>query len=405
MATVLVVNAGSSSIKYQLLDLDDERVVAAGQVERIGDDDGARLEHRHAGTTTEVAPGVVDHREAMRLVLGAFAGSGPDLDDGRLLAVGHRVVMGGRDLASAVVLDAATIAAISRLAPLAPLHNPPALAAIEVAQQLGPAVPHVAVFDTAWFRDLPEAAATYAIDRDVAERHAVRRYGFHGISHQYVAERAAAAVGRPLGDLRQIVLHLGNGASASAIDGGAPVDTSMGLTPIEGLVMGSRSGDVDPGVLLHLLRHGYDQAQLDHLLNHRSGLLGLCGESDLRDVHALIAAGDEAARLALDVYVRRLKKYVGAYTAVLGGLDVLTFTAGVGENDAVVRAEVAAGLDVLGIELDADRNVARSDQARTISRDGSPVTVLVVPTNEELAIARQVRATVGAGAAGAMGGA
>jgi acetate kinase len=395
VATVLVVNAGSSSIKYQLLDLDDERPLAAGQVERIGDDDGARLEHVHAGTATELAPGPLDHRGAMRSILGAFAESGPDLADGRLRAFGHRVVMGGRDLASAVELDDAVVAAIERLAPLAPLHNPPALAAIAVAQELGPEVPHVAVFDTAYFRDLPEAAATYAIDADVAERLAIRRYGFHGISHQYVAERAAATVGRPLAELRQVVLHLGNGASASAIDRGTPVDTSMGLTPIEGLVMGSRSGDVDPGVLLHLLRNGYDQTQLDDLLNHRSGLLGLCGESDLRDVHGLIAAGDERARLALDVYGRRLKKYIGAYVAVLGGLDVLTFTAGVGENDAVVRAEVASGLEVLGIELDPVRNAARDDVARTISRDGAPVTVLVVPTDEELAIARQVRGLLG----------
>ena len=215
MPTVLVVNAGSSSIKYQLVDLDDERPVAAGQVERIGDDDGARLEHAHAGSITEAAPGVVDHHEAMRLILGAFVELGPDLADGRLLAVGHRVVMGGRDLARPVLLDPAVLATIERLAPLAPLHNPPALAAIEVAQAEAPAVPHVAVFDTAFFRDLPDAAATYAIDADVAERLAIRRYGFHGISHEYVAGRAAEVVGRPLGDLRQIVLHLGNGASAS----------------------------------------------------------------------------------------------------------------------------------------------------------------------------------------------
>jgi acetate kinase len=392
--TVLVVNAGSSSIKYQLLDLADERPIAAGQVERIGDEE-ARLTHEHAGAATEAAPGAVDHHGAMRVILEAFAELGPDLADGRLLAVGHRVVMGGRDLGRPAVLDADLLATIERLSPLAPLHNPPALAAIEVARALAPAVPHVAVFDTAYFRDLPEAAATYAIDADVAERHAIRRYGFHGISHQYVAERAAATVGRPIAELRQVVLHLGNGASASAIDGGVPVDTSMGLTPIEGLVMGSRSGDVDPGVLLHLLRNGYEPAQVDHLLNKASGLLGLCGESDLREVHSLIAAGDERARLALDVYVRRLKKYVGAYVAVLGGLDVLTFTAGVGENDAAVRAEVTAGLEVLGIELDPARNLERSHVARAISRDGSPVTVLVIPTNEELAIARQVRDLVG----------
>lgn len=394
MPTVLVVNAGSSSIKYQLLDLDDERVIATGLVERIGDEE-ARLVHEHAGATTEAAPGPVDHRGAMRVILEAFAELGPDLVDGRLLAVGHRVVMGGRELGRPALLDDELLASIERLSPLAPLHNPPALAAIEVARALAPGVPHVAVFDTAYFRELPDAAATYAIDADVAERLAIRRYGFHGISHQYVADRAAATVGRPLAELRQIVLHLGNGASASAIAGGVPVDTSMGLTPIEGLVMGSRSGDVDPGVLLHLLRSGYDQAHLDHLLNKASGLLGLCGESDLREVHRLIAAGDERARLALDVYVRRIKKYLGAYVAVLGGLDVLTFTAGVGEHDATVRAEVTADLEVLGIELDPARNLERSDVARAISRAGSPVTVLVVPTDEELAIARQVRDLLG----------
>jgi acetate kinase len=259
-----------------------------------------------------------------------------------------------------------------------------------------PDVPHVAVFDTAFFGELPAAAHTYAIDRTVAARYQVRRYGFHGTSHSYVSQRVAEVLGRPSDSLNQIVLHLGSGASVSAIRGGHPVETSMGLTPLEGLVMGTRSGDIDPGVVFHLHRvAGMSIDEIDVLLNRRSGMIGLSGVNDFRDVHKLIAGGDGNAQLALDVWVHRVRKYIGAYYAVLGTLHALTFTAGVGENDARVRALVCAGLDALGVSVDSDRNESGDRDARVISPDGSPVTVLVVPTNEELAIARATVTTIG----------
>jgi acetate kinase len=395
---VLVVNAGSSSIKYRIVDVDGPTVVCAGLVERIGQP-GSRLRHIYRGATTEREKPAADHTEAMRHVVAVLAEVGPDVTGGpggtALAAVGHRVVMGGPDVDGPRPVTDDLVATIRRLAPLAPLHNPPNLAAIEVARELLPHVPHVAAFDTAFFHDLPAAAATYAIDRTVAAAHSVRRYGFHGISHQYVATTVAEVLGRDPGTLRQIVLHLGNGASASAISGGRPVETSMGFTPLEGLVMGTRGGDLDPGVLLHLARAvGMGVDELDDLLNHRAGLAGLTGKQDMRDVRALVAEGDPHATLALDVYVHRLKKYVGAYTAVLGGLDALAFTAGVGENDPVVRAATAEGLGVLGIAVDPDRNAAASDGPRLISPDGASVAVLVVPTDEELAIARQAAAVI-----------
>lgn len=386
--SVLVLNSGSSSLKYQLVDPDDGRRLADGLVDRIGED-SSTIEHTAGDTTTERHATLASHEDALTTVIGLFDEVGPPLADAGIVAVGHRVVMGGREFAGPALVDDDVLATIDALSPLAPLHNPANLAGITVARALLPDVPHVAVFDTAFFHDLPPAAATYALDREVAERHGIRRYGFHGTSHQYVSAAAARFLGRDLADLRQIVLHLGNGASASAIAGGRPVDTSMGLTPLEGLVMGTRTGDIDPAVVLHLARTaGMGLEEIDSLLNRRSGMRGLTGHNDMREVHRLVAEGDHDARLGLEVYVHRLRKYVGAYTAVLGGLDVLTFTAGVGENDAIVRAEVAAGLGVLGVEVDPDRNGARSDQARRISPEGSAVDVLVVPTDEEIAIAQ-----------------
>ena len=397
MSAILVVNAGSSSIKYRLIDVGDDAVLCSGLVERIGDD-GARIRHTRGGETTGRDVPIADHHAGLRQVMALFDEVGPQLDEVDLVAVGHRVVMGGTGIDGPVVITDRVVADIDALAPLAPLHNPPNLAAIAVARELLPKVPHVAVFDTAFFHDLPPAATTYAIDRTVAEAHAVRRYGFHGISHQYVSGVAAQLVAGDRGDpadLRQIVLHLGNGASASAVVGGRPVDTSMGMTPLEGLVMGTRGGDVDPGALLHLARTaGLTVDDLDDLLNHRSGMKGLTGRTDMRDVRRLAADGDPQARLALDVYVRRLRKYIGAYAAVMGGLDVLTFTAGVGENDPIVRAETAAGLGFLGVAVDPARNTAATDGPRVISPDGAPVTVLVVPTDEELAIARQAASLI-----------
>jgi len=371
---VLVVNSGSSSLKYQLVEPVTGRAVASGLVERIGEPGG-----------------VADHGEALRAALDAL---GP-LDEAGIVAVGHRVVHGGPDFGAPVLADDDVVAKIHALVPLAPLHNPANVRGIEVARELLPDVPHVVVFDTAFFHTLPEAAATYAIDAQVAAQHGVRRYGFHGTSHQFVATATAELLGRPLGELNQIVCHLGNGASVSAVRGGVAVETSMGLTPLEGLVMGTRSGDIDAGVVFHLARTaGMSVDELDELLNRRSGLKGLSGVNDFRELHQLIADGSEAARLALDVYLHRLRKYVGAYLAVLGGVDVVAFTAGVGENDDIVRAGALAGLERLGIAVDPERNAGRIKQPTIISPEGSPVTVVVVPTNEELAIARQSLAFV-----------
>ena len=369
--TVLVLNCGSSSLKYAVIEPDSGRQLADGIIERIG------------------AGPIGDHEAALRAAFDELAEAGLHLDRLGLVAVGHRVVHGGPDLYRPTLVDDALIATVDRLAPLAPLHNPPALTGIEVARKVLPGLPHVAVFDTAYFHDLPAAASTYAIDRDVAAQWDIRRYGFHGTSHQYVSEQAAVFLGVPLGSLSQIVLHLGNGASASVIVGGRPIDTSMGLTPMEGLVMGTRSGDVDPGVIMYLARTaGMSMADIESMLNRRSGVLGLGGETDFRQLHALIDEGDPHARLAYDVYLHRLRKYVGGYMALLGTTDVITFTAGVGENDAAVRRDALSGLAPLGIELDEHLNDSPAKSPRRISVDKSPTTVLVIPTNEELAIAR-----------------
>jgi len=397
-ATVLVVNSGSSSIKYQLVDLVVGTAVASGIVERIGED-SATLKHTSGDTTVEREQAIGDHGEGLRAVLRLFDEVGPDLTSAGVVAVGHRVVHGGSVFSTPVLVDDDVVAQIDALSPLAPLHNPANVTGIRVARELLPDVPHVVVFDTAFFHGLPAAAATYAIDRDVAREHGVRRYGFHGTSHHFVAHEAARVLDRHVEDLATIVLHLGNGASASAVLGGKAVDTSMGMTPLEGLVMGTRSGDLDPAVLIHLQRNaGMSVDDVDDLLNRRSGLKGLAGENDLRAIHQLVADGDEDARVALEVYAHRLKKYIGSYLAVLGRLDVLVFTAGVGENDDAVRAAACAGLEGLGIALDPERNAGRKKAPTIISADWSRTTVLVVPTNEELAIARQaLEVTEGAG--------
>lgn len=387
--TVLVINSGSSSIKYQLVDPAAGTALASGLVERIGERTG-RVVHKHGAQTTERETTVADHGDGLRIVTGLFDEVGPSLAEAHVVAVGHRVVMGGRYYDGPVRVDEDVLATIERLSPLAPLHNPANLTGIRVARELFPDVPHVAVFDTAFFRNLPDDAATYALDREVAEQYSVRRYGAHGTSHQYVSTRAAEILGRDLAELRTVVLHLGNGASASAVKGGHAVDTSMGLTPLEGLVMGTRTGDIDPAVVFHLARNaGMSIDEIDDLFNKRSGLKGLTGVNDLRELHDLVAAGDTAARVGLDVYTHRLRKYIGAYAAVMGGLDVLAFTAGVGENDDVVRAEAVRGLEFLGVQIDPELNAGRMKEAKVISPAGARVAVLVVPTNEELAIARQ----------------
>jgi acetate kinase len=385
MTEIFVVNSGSSSIKYQLVELETGNALVNGLIERIGE----------PGSEAE------DHGAGMKLALDHL-GDGHDI-----AAVGHRVVHGGTRFTEATVITDEIEQQIDDLSPLAPLHNPANLIGIRAARKALPDIPHVAVFDTAFHRTLAPEAYTYAIDAAVAEKYGVRRYGFHGTSHKYVSERAAEFLGRPLADTKTIVLHLGNGASACAIDGGRSVETSMGMTPLEGLVMGTRSGDLDPAILGYLHRQGgYDFDALDDLLNKRSGLLGLTGSGDMRDVEAAAGGGGTSeddgaegvgaavAEAALAVYRHRIRSYVGAYWAQLGRLDALVFTAGVGENSVSLRETTLVGLEGLGISVDPARNASTSSAARYISPDGSPVAVLVIPTNEELEIARQTFAAI-----------
>jgi acetate kinase len=408
VSRVLVVNTGSSSLKYQLIEMTTQRMLASGLVDRIGeahsvarhttvsdhspDPASAVDEDAAAARTATRELAVPDHTAAFAVMLDAFAAHGPDLDSNPPVAVGHRVVHGGDRFAQPTLITEEVKRHIDELSALAPLHNPPNLAGIVAAQQSFPTLPHVAVFDTAFHQSLPPAAYTYAIDAAVAAEHGIRRYGFHGTSFAFVTDAAAALLGRPVAELKLVELHIGNGASACAVDGGRSVETSMGLTPLEGLVMGTRPGDIDPGVLIHLERSagmGFDE--IDDLLSHHSGLFGLTGHGDVRDVSAA-AHSDPAARLAFEVYLHRIRHYVGAYLAQLGGADAIVFTAGVGENNAAVRAGALAGLDGLGIRVDAQRNESPSRDARVISPDDSPIAVLVVPTNEELEIARQALA-------------
>ncbi|GGF12484.1 acetate/propionate family kinase [Subtercola lobariae] len=396
MSTVLVVNSGSSSLKYQLVEMTTESVLANGLIERIGDG-GSAGSSKHTVTVDGQSPEsfssespIADHAEAFRVMIDAFEKHGPSMKNDPPIAIGHRVVHGGKRFFGPTVVTDLVKINIEDLSELAPLHNPANLEGINAAQQAFPSIPQVAVFDTAFHSTLSPAAYSYAIDADLADKYRVRRYGFHGTSHKYVSGAAAEFLGQPVEELKIIVLHLGNGASACAVAGGKSIDTSMGLTPLEGLVMGTRSGDIDPAVLIHLHRKanlGFDE--LDELLNRKSGLLGLSGRGDMRDVVSAANDGDEAARVALDVYLHRIKHYVGAYMAELGGVDAIVFTAGVGENSDVVRAGALAGLEGLGISVDAELNSVRGGGARRISPEGSPVAVLVVPTNEELEIARQ----------------
>ncbi|WP_207842199.1 acetate kinase [Williamsia soli] len=387
--TVFVLNAGSSSLKYQLVRPASGEVVAHGVVERIGESE-ARVVLVRGDDTKEFVGEIADHRAGLAKALELSRVGDRDLTSEGITAVGHRVVHGGPKFYKPTVIDDDVIEAINELEDLAPLHNPVNVLGIEAIRELLPDVPSVAVFDTAFFHDLPDHAAAYAIDKALADAHHIRRYGFHGTSHEYVSQQTAEFLGADPESLNQIVLHLGNGASASAIEGGRPIETSMGLTPLEGLVMGTRSGDIDPGVVMYLRRAaGMDVDEIDAVLNRRSGLKGLCGENDFRALTERVEAGDADATLAYNVYIHRLRKYIGAYMVTLGRTDAIVFTAGVGENAAKVRADAMADLENFGIQLDADRNAAKSRDARVISTDDSAVTVLVIPTNEELAIARQ----------------
>ncbi|WP_067434815.1 acetate/propionate family kinase [Nocardioides jensenii] len=397
---VLVVNAGSSSLKYSLVDAATGATPGHGLVERIGESTGTLVHHGPEGETRIEGP-VADHEAAFQLARDAFTDHGPQLSSYDVVAVGHRVVHGGERFSQPVLIDDDVLAAVRDLVPLAPLHNPANLEGIASARALFPDLPHVAIFDTAFHQTLPEHAYTYAVPRDWVGEHGIRRYGFHGTSFSFVAQAAADLLERPLTELNLIVAHLGNGASVTAVRGGESVETSMGMTPLEGLVMGTRSGDVDPALHAHLHRElGWSLDEIDRILNRESGLKGLAGENDFREVLRLRDEGDAAAALAFDVYCHRLRKYVGAYYAVLGTVDAIVFTGGVGENAAPVRAATLSGLERLGISVDEQRNAERSDQARSISPDpstegGTDVAVLVVPTDEEWEIARQSVAVSG----------
>lgn len=390
MTHVLVINSGSSSIKFQVLDPDagaEAAPLVVGIVERIGEETGA-VRATINGQDAEVEGRIEDHADGLRRAFDLLADNDASLEKLGVVAVGHRLVHGGQDFSEPVIITDEVLDAARDNIPLAPLHNPANIKGVEVLREALPDVPQVGVFDTAFFHELPAAARTYAIDRDVAEEHSIRRYGFHGTSHEFVAGRVADHLGKRVEDLNQIIFHLGNGASASAIKGGRPVDTTMGLTPLEGLVMGTRSGSLDPGIVFHLARNAdLSIDDIDQLFNKKSGLKGLAGANDFRQLGELIDKGDENAKLAFDVYIHQLRRTLGSYLVVLGGADTITFTAGVGENVAAVREAALDGLEGFGIVLDKEKNKNAKGPA-VISAEDSKVTVLVVPTNEELAIAR-----------------
>ncbi len=378
---VLVLNCGSSSIKYQLRDSAAHTALAEGLVSRIGED-----------------PAIPHHGRALELILEKLLdpATGAIKDLSEVSAVGHRAVHGGSFFTAPALVTPEVIAKMEEYAPLAPLHNPPILLGIREALRVLPGVPQVAVFDTAFHTTLPARAHVYALPYRYYTEHGVRRYGFHGNSFQYVSQRVDSLLGGRLGDIKVVIAHLGNGASIAAVAGGKSVDTSMGLTPLEGLVMGTRPGDVDPGIILYLMRQlGLAESDVDRVLNKESGLLGVSGVgNDIRDVLAAAAAGDERCKLAIELYTYRLKKYVGAYAAAMGGLDVLVFTAGIGENSPEIRSAVCEGLGFLGIELDEGANAEARGVESEIGAPGARVRVLVVPTDEERLIADETVAVV-----------
>jgi acetate kinase len=391
---ILVINSGSSSIKYRLFDARDYSLLAIGLLERIGEP-GSRLSHHWRSASGEFTETVYErqiqnHKGGLKVVDAAIAESGILGSCDELFGVGHRVVHGGETFHGPTVIDDKVIHAIRGLSPLAPLHNPANLMGIEASLEHMPGVPQVAVFDTSFHQTMPQRAFLYALPFEFYAKYHVRRYGFHGTSHQYVANEASGFIGTPLQDLNVITLHLGNGASATAIRGGRSVDTSMGMTPLEGLVMGTRCGDLDPAVQFYLGRcTGKSNEELESLLNHESGLHGICGINDMREIRLLADRGDQRAQLAIDIFCYRIKKYIGAYYAVLGRVDAIVFTGGIGENSPEVRRDACSGLEGLGIAVDDGKNGSHREGIYEIQKKEGAVRLLVIPTNEELAIARQ----------------
>ncbi len=395
---ILVINCGSSSLKYQLIDMKNEEVIAKGLAERIGIE-GSVLKHQPGNSDKiTIERPMPTHKEAMQTLVDALTDKnyGVIKDMGEIAAVGHRVVHAGEKFAYSVMLDEDVMNALKECIEIAPLHNPPNIMGIEACRDIMPNVPMVGVFDTAFHQTMPKEAYIYAIPYEFYEKYKIRRYGFHGTSHKYVSERAAEMLGKPLEELKLITCHLGNGASVAAVKYGKSVETSMGFTPLEGLAMGTRSGDIDPAIIKYLAdKENLSVAKVDEILNKKSGVLGISGvSSDFRDVEGAADNGNERAKLALDVYYHKVKKYIGAYMAIMNGADAIIFTAGLGENSPETRRDVCKDMSFLGIEIDEAKNKVRGKEV-DLSKDGSKVKVLLVPTNEELMIARDTKKIIG----------
>lgn len=398
---ILIINSGSSSIKFQLINMDNESVLASGLVERIGEPlgEGSNINCNYHPKTNKktiikINQLVEDHRQGMLIAIDLLAATEAAvmLDRSEINAVGHRIVHGGENYHQPTLINTTVVKAIADTIPLAPLHNPGHLDGIKVAQELFENIPHVAVFDTAYYQTMPAHAYIYALPYHFYTEQRIRRYGFHGTSHKFVANECAQLLNKDLPQCNLITIHLGNGCSITAVKNGKAVDTSMGVTPLEGLVMGTRSGDIDPAIIAFLHRNnGMTVEEIDHILNKESGLKGICDLNDMRDIHNAIAQGNERARLALEVQTYRIRKYVGSYMAVLGRVDAIVFTAGIGENDEIVRKMSLAGLENYGISVDSQRNNSRSSTPFSISTPENTLQIWVIPTNEELAIARETQ--------------
>lgn len=391
---ILVINAGSSSIKYQLLDMSDQTAMASGIIERIGDDRGV-LSHKRYGSSEEektvLRQEIADHKAGMHLLIDMITSekTGVIQDKSEISAIGHRVVQGGEDFSSATLVDDAVKKAIEQNNFLAPLHNPANFTGIIVAEELFPTIPNVAVFDTEFHQTMPPKAYLYALPYNYYTDLKIRRYGYHGTSHKYVVKQLAAVMAKKPEDINVITVHLGNGGSISAVKKGQCIDTSMGMTPLAGIIMGSRCGDLDPAIGGYIAEaKNISVGEVNDILNKKSGLKGICGMNDMRDIHKSAARGDEKALLAVDMYSYRVKKYIGAYYAALGSLDAIAFTAGIGENDDIVRTEVCKDMEGLGLVLDMQANIGSMTEAKMISSENSKVQIWVIPTNEELQIAQ-----------------
>ncbi|HHT76566.1 MAG TPA: acetate kinase [Clostridiaceae bacterium] len=400
---VLVINAGSSSLKYQFFESETGAVLAKGGAERIGLDDSIITHTRNGDDKVVIETDLPDHKDAMEQVLSLLTSPNYGVIQSMMEidAVGHRVVHGGEKFSASALITPSVKAAIRVCYDLAPLHNPPNMTGVEACEAAMPGVPQVAVFDTAFHQTMPAPAYMYALPYEMYEEYRVRRYGFHGTSHRFVSQRCSEIMGKPLEELKIITCHLGNGSSIAAVDHGECVDTSMGLTPLAGVCMGTRCGDIDPAIVTFLMqREGLDNKGIDSLMNKKSGVLGVSGvSSDFRDLEEAAGNGNKRARLALDMFVYHCKKYVGAYAAAMGGVDALVFTAGIGENNYIVREGIASGLGYMGIQLDEQKNHGVRGVEKDLSVDGSTAKVFVIPTNEELAIARETEIVVRAASA------